>query len=290
MNFSRTLFVFLCLGVTHLMASPPTISHEPAASVAAGQPLKLIARVTSAEPLKAVTLHVSQSGNTAPVDLPMQAAGAGVFYGTIPPRLFAGADSFRYYMDAHTESGEWAETPWVTLRVIGSGLAGSGERESSWKRPAMIVAGGAVALGAGLALSGGGGGGGDSSDDSGTGDVDLADQVIIRTASDSVSSASPILPSVTSLDAADELSGRTIDRVRIRIEFDGVDGAAESFEASYNGSTVLSGTATGARSEQVDVLGTSDTQVLFRVLSSQAGADGISEYSWNATVTFFLTP
>jgi hypothetical protein len=289
----KKLFLSLLFSVSILgtvFAAPPVISHEPPSSVTAGQALKVIARVSGNEALKSVNLYVSQSGNTAPVLLPMQSAGAGVFYGTIPAKLFAGTDFFRYYIDAQSVSGELAETRWVTLRVIGAGLGSeSGGKPSSWKKPALIVAGGAAAIAVGVALSSDGGGGGGTDDGDGGGG-DIADQVIVRTASENVSSASPALPSVTVLDAAGELAGRRIDRVRIRLEFDGVDAYADTYEASYNGATVFSGSAAGPKVEQVDVVGAADTTVTIRVLSSLPGEGGVSAYRWNATVTYFVVP
>ncbi len=287
---SLAAVLLLCLS-TLLTAAPPVISHEAASSVAAGQPLKVIARVAGNEALKSVNLYVTQSGNTAPMKLPMQSAGAGVFYGTIPPRLFAGTETFRYYIDAHSVTGELAETPWVSMRVIGAGLnGGPAEKPSAWKKPALIVAGGAAAIAVGVALSSDGGGGGGDSGNGGGGGGDIADQVIIRTASDNVSSASPSLPSVTVLDAAGELAGRRINRVRIRLEFDGVDGNPETYEASYNGATAFTGSAAGSKVEQVDLVGSADTAVVIRVLSSLPGEGGVSAYRWNATVTYFVAP
>ncbi len=260
----------------------PVLQHEAPASVTAGSPLKLIARVGHAGEIAAVTLHLAQSGGSAPVDLPMRPAGAGVFVVTVPPSLFAATESFRYYIEARAASGVRAETHWATVRVIGGKSMAAGE--GGWKKPLLIGAGAAAAVGAGIALSGGGGGGGDEVPANPT---DPADNLIVRTATDSVNSATPALPRINTVDAAAELGGRTLTRVRIRLEFDGVDGGAETYEVSYNGATVLSGSAGGLKTEQVDVLGAADTQVLIRVLSS-VPVNGISSYSWNATVTYFL--
>jgi hypothetical protein len=95
------------------------------------------------------------------------------------------------------------------------------------------------------------------------------------------------LPKTTVVDVADELAGRTIDRVRIRLEFDAVDGGAEQVEVSYNGSTVLADTVETTFTDQVDVLGAADSQVLIRVVDSTL-AEGTATYRWTVTVSFFL--
>jgi hypothetical protein len=261
----------------------PKIAHEAPTSVAAGQPLRLVARVGHSRPIAEVTLHVAQSGGTAPQRIVMRPAGAGVYVGHVDPRLFAGAQSFRYYMEARDNVGVRSETNWTTVRVI-SGAAAP-EKEGSWQKPVLIGAGAAVAIGAGVALAGSGGGGDSNTPPPDPGDP--ADQLIVRSASDTVSSPAPALPKVNTLDAASDLAGRNIRRVRIRLEFDGVDGGAETYEISYNGATVLSGSASGVKVEQVDVLGSADTQVLIRVLTSTPVA-GLRAYNWNATVTYFL--
>ena len=281
-----------CLTCCQLFAGPPVITHDPPASVTADQSLRVVARVrVENDRLKSVMLHVSQSGDTAPIDVPMNAAGAGVYYGNVSPQLFAGASSFKYYIDAHTTSGEWSETDWIRVQVIGGAATDSGaEKESSLTRPLLIIGGGVAVVAAGFALSdsGGSSGGSGGSSDGDAGDV--ADQVMTRSASDRVNSAAPSLPSVTTLEADSELGGRTIDRVRVRLEFDGIDEAVETYEVTYGGSTVISGSTGTAKTEQVDVVGTDSTTVLIRVLSSLPGADGKSQYSWNATVTYFLSP
>lgn len=282
------LLAVLFISTLHLSAQQaparPVISHEAPASVAAGQTLRLIARVSHNEPLSRVTLFFAQSGGTAPQRIGMRPAGAGVFVCNVDPALFSGAESFRYYIEAQADGGARSETNWATVRVIGAG--GVVEEKRSWQKPVIIGAGAAVAIGAGVALagSGGGGGGGDAQEPA---PGDPADQLIIRSAADSVSSPSPALPKVSAIDSAGELAGRTIRRVRVRLEFDGADGGAESYEISYNGATILSGSAAGVKVEQVDVLGAADTQVLIRILSSEPVA-GLRAYSWNATVSYFL--
>lgn len=268
----------------------PAISHEPPASVVAGQALRLVARVGGDRKVESVTLHLAQSGGAAPVAVPMRPAGAGVYSARIDPELFSDAASFRYYLEAEARGGVRTESDWSTVKVIGRDTAGGPPAKPGWKRPALIGAGAAVAVGAGVAIAGGGGGGGGNEGDGGGGGggaVDPADQVVVRTASDDVDTPNPALPKVTSVDVSGDLGGRSVNRVRVRLEFDGVDGGEEAYEASYNGSTILSGTAGGGVTEQVDVVGAADTQVLVRVTASNP-VDGTTTYRWNATVTFFL--
>lgn len=287
MRLSIVFHVLCCLFASRLSAqqapAKALIAHEAPSSVAAGQPLRLIARVSHNTAVSGVTLHIAQSGGTAPRQVAMRSAGAGVFVGTVDPALFSGAESFRYYIEATAANGVRSETNWTTVRVIGA--EGVVQEEQNWQKPVLIGAGAAVAIGAGVALASSGGGGGGNDEEPVPGDP--ADQLIVRSASDSVSSPAPALPKVSTIDAAGELGGRSIRRVRVRLEFDGMDGGAETYEISYNGATILSGSASGVKVEQVDVLGAADTQVLIRILSS-APVAGVRAYSWNATVSYFL--
>lgn len=279
--------LFLCLApFSLLMANRPLIAHEGPPSVAAGQPLRLIARVSAGEPIESVNLHLSQSAGSAPVSQPMNPVSSGIYSITVNPNLFSGTSSFRYYIDAHTASGQWSETQWHTVRVIGTTEAREEKEGGGWQRPVLIGAGAVAVVGGGIAIANsGGGGGGDSPPPA---DGDPADQIIIRTANDNVNSLTPVTPKSITVDAADELAGRRIRRVRVRLEFDPVDAGPETFDVSYSGRVILSGTAQNApRSDQVDVVGTADTQVTIRVLSSEQD-EGTFTYRWNATVTFFL--
>ncbi|MGA0333228.1 MAG: hypothetical protein ACO3NW_04665 [Kiritimatiellia bacterium] len=150
----------------------------------------------------------------------------------------------------------------------------------------MIGAGAVVAVGAGVAIAGGDGGG-----DNGGGvtnpDVDPADQILVRTASDQVNASSLLLPSSRVLDVAGDLAGRSITRVRVQLNFNGVDGGAENYEVSYNGRIVLNGRTGTSISEQVDVVGSADTQVVVQVTDSQP-VNANFAYSWDVTVTYFV--
>lgn len=285
-NYQFVLLCMLALLVNSVSAQParPMVSHEPPASVVSGQPLRIVARVSSEDPLAEVNMHLAQSGGIAPVKLPMKSAGAGVYSIQVRPELFDGVDSFRYYIDARTETGAITESNWMTVRVIGDREA-EGEKRSGWKRPALIGAGAVVAVGAGVAITGSGSGSGEG--DPGTDPTDPADQVIIRTASDQVNETSVSFPRVTVLDVGGDLAGRRIRRVRVRLEFNGEDGGEEEFEARYNGATILSGRTGTSVVEQVDVVGAADTQVVIRVLSS-VPVDGTNTFRWTATATFFV--
>lgn len=285
--FSLTLLATLFSGGS-LFAQParPVISHQPPTSVVAGQPLRIVARVNAPEALKEVNVSIAQTGGAAPVVRDMKSAGAGVFVGRIEPEFFSALDEFRYYITARTESGAFTETNWSTVQVIGGSARQPAEKDG-WRRPVVIGAGAAVAVGAGVALAGSGGGSDDGSDDGGDDGIDPADQVIVRTASDRVDDASPLLPKLTVVDVADELAGRTINRVRIRLEFDGRDGGVEEFDVSYNGTVVLTGSTGGTLTRQVDLVGSSSTQVEFLVISSEP-VDGTSSYSYTGTVTYFV--
>jgi len=276
----------LIVGTSLLHAQPParpTIAHEAPASVVAGQPLRIVARVSSSDPLKEVNIHIAQSGGAAPALLPLRPAGAGVYSLQVNPKQFVGVEEFRYYLDARTVQGAFTETNWKTVQVIGSASVASGSQESSWKKPALVIGGAAVAIGAGVAIAGGGG----SGDSSGEGGVDPADNIIVRTTSDQANGSAILLPRARIVDIGGDLAGRSITRVRVQLQFNAIDGGEETYEVSYNGSTVLTGRTGGSTSEQVDVVGTADTQVVIQVTDSVA-VDGNQAFRWDATVTYFL--
>lgn len=286
-RFSRSFLVmlsFFVLGTA--VGQRPVIAHDPPPSVAAGQQLRLIARVSAAGELERVTLHLAQSGGVAPVTLPMEASGGGIFSASINPSLFSGISSFRYYLEAHTVDGDWVETDWMTVRVIGTVV--EGQQERGWLRPTLVGLGVAGGVGAAIILSdsdSGGGGGEDLPPG-----VDPADQILVRTASDSVNAPGGAAPRERTVDVAEELRGRQINRVRIRLEFDPLDGGPETYQILYNNRVVFSGSASNTPlTDQVDVAGTADSRVIIRVLSSEM-VDGLFAYRWNATVTYFLTP
>ncbi|MEX2607860.1 MAG: hypothetical protein WD708_10985 [Kiritimatiellia bacterium] len=284
------LLSLLCvfgLFATRAFAQParPVLSHEPPASVVSGQPLRIVARVSGEDPVAEVNMHLAQSGGAAPVKLPMRSAGAGVYSTQVRPELFAGVDDFRYYLDARTEAGAITESNWMTVRVIDGGTTDGGKK-SDWKRPALIGVGAVVAVGAGVAIAGGGGGGGGGGD-ADAAPIDPADQVIVRTGSDQADGTSLSFPRVTVLDVGGDLAGRSIRRIRVRLEFNGEDGGEEEYEVSYNGATILAGRTGTSIVEQVDVVGAADTQVVIRVLSS-VPADGTNTFRWSATVTYFV--
>ena len=283
-------FLFPLLLSPFLQAQPPArpvIAHEAPASVVSGQPLRVVARVSSPDQIKEVNIYLAQSAGVAPVKLPLRAAGAGVYSVQINPEQFAGVPSFRYYLDARSEPGAFTETNWMTVQVIGSGGSAVGAVPSDWKRPVLIGAGVVVAVGAGVAVAGGGGGGGGNDNNDGGTPTDPADQILVRTASDQVNEAGLLLPQADVVDVAPDLAGRSIKRVRIQLTFNALDGGEEEYQIIYNGATVISGRTAAPVSEQVDVVGSADTQVLMRVVDS-VPVDGKQAYRWDLTVTYFL--
>lgn len=282
------LFLLPLMFLRPLAAQPPArpvIAHEAPASVVAGQPLRIVARVSCPDPVREVNLYLAQTAGAAPVKLPLRAAGAGVYSVQINPQQFAGVPSFRYYLDARSEPGAFTESNWMTVQVIGGGGSAVGPQPSDWKRPVLIGAGVVVAVGAGVAIASGGGGGGDNN---GSGNpTDPADQILVRTASDQVNEAGLLLPQADIVDVAPDLAGRRIKRVRIQLSFNALDGGEEAYQVLYNGATVITGRTGVTVSEQVDVLGSADTQVLMRVVDS-VPVEGKQAYRWDMTVTYFL--
>ncbi len=290
----------LLLGTLSLpvVAAAPVISHQPAKMAPRAQPLSVIARVSSPDsPVSTATLHFSQSADASPVDLPMKQTAPGTFLGTIPANYLAGKGTVRYYIEAANAAGDWSETPWHTVSVQDPGEStptpskGSGESETaSWVWPTVIIGGGALAVAGAIALADSGGGGG-SSDNGGTdggGDGDISDRLVVRSASGQSNSDMISLPDDTVVDGVASFGGRKISNIRVDLDYDPVDGAAEEFQVLYRGSPVLStGKVEEAGSRTITLSG-SESEITFRVLTSLPGPTDTYQWNWNGTVTYIL--
>lgn len=158
---------------------PPVIDHSPVKVAVRGQNILFRAKITDdANAIQSVTLFYSVSRDAAPYKVAMNPAGSGVYMGTVSADLTAGLQQLLYYIEAKDTLGATGETPWYPVEIK-SGTpatttapatkpAAAPEKESSWKKPALI-AGGALAVGgAALAIMGGGGGGSGDSGGGGT--------------------------------------------------------------------------------------------------------------------------
>ena len=295
-NFVSTLALLLGTLSLPVVAAAPVISHQPAKMAPRAQPLSIIARVTSPDsPVSSATLHFSQSADASPVDLPMKQTAPGTFLGTIPANYLAGKGTVRYYIEAANEAGDWSETPWHTVSVQDPGEStpkpsqGSSDSETaSWVWPTVIIGGGALAVAGAIALADSGGGGGDDGGGNGGGDGDITDRLVVRSASGSSDSDMISLPDDTVVDGSSSFAGRKISNIRVDLDYDPIDGAAEEFQVLYRGSPVLStGKATTAGSRTITLSG-SESEVTFRVLTSLPGPTDTYQWSWNGTVTYIL--
>ncbi len=297
-NFVSALALLLGTLSLPVMAAAPVISHQPAKMAPRAQPLSIIARVTSPDsPVSSATLHFSQSADASPVDLPMKQTAPGTFLGTIPANYLAGKGTIRYYIEAANEAGDWSETPWHTVSVQDPGEStpkpspGSSDSETaSWVWPTVIIGGGALAVAGAIALadSGGGGGDGDGGGDGGDGGGDITDRLVVRSASGNSDSDMISLPDDTEVDGSSSFGGRKISNIRVDLDYDPIDGAAEEFQVLYRGSPVLStGKVTTAGSRTITLSGT-ESEVTFRVLTSLPGPTDTYQWSWNGTVTYIL--
>lgn len=294
--FALCLVAFSCLSVGH--AANPVIAHEAPVSIMSGSPVKIIARVSAgSEKIESVILHVAPAPAAEQVELTMLSAGANMYYANIQPNQLGTTREFKYYIEAATSKAV-VESDWYTVRVTGqtSAVPAPAEKKSGGvSKPLLIAGGGAVAVIAGVALIGdsggdGGGGGNSGGDTGGNGGGDVGDQVVVRTASDRVDAANATIPKIVTVQADGEIGGRTIDRVRVRVEFNAEDGAEETFEAIYNNGIALSGATSATQTVQQDVAGAESSEVQIWVLTSQAGENGQNKYSWTATVTYFVSP
>jgi len=158
----------------------PHIAHDPVGVALRGQPITVLAQISSAAPIKAVTLHYTLSKDASPFKLAMQSAGPAIFTGTIPATLLGNAAQVSYYIEAIDARDAAAETPWYMVQIKGAGDALPAPTAITTPAPAMgaqgdtnhtsyvgaaLIAGGALAVvGAGLYVasrsgssSGGGG-------------------------------------------------------------------------------------------------------------------------------------
>lgn len=159
--------LFLCAVSFGLAADqPPRIIHEPVKAAVTGQPVYIRATVRDdGGAAKAVNLYCSVSSDSAPFKVPMRASGAGAFIASIPRNLIQNSGQVSYYIEAFDSLEQSTETPWytITFRTASGKTAGSadGKKKSSWKKPLLITAGTAAAIGIGVAVAGGGSGDGD---------------------------------------------------------------------------------------------------------------------------------
>lgn len=182
MAIKRRFLIWVGLGMALAVSAgaqnrAPQIQHTPARVAVRGQPLLLRAVVSDdAGRVKAVNIFYSTSPDTAPFKVPMQAAGAGAYSGSIAEGLFSGAEKLSYYIAAEDAQGANSETPWYTVPIralqasdaeaaAGSRGAGGREPRAKWVTPALIAGGAAVVVGGAVALANRDGGGGSSDDD-----------------------------------------------------------------------------------------------------------------------------
>jgi hypothetical protein len=153
----------------------PHIAHDPVGVALRGQPITVLAQISSAAPIKAVTLHYTLSKDASPFKLAMQSAGPAIFTGTIPATLLGNADKVSYYIEATDARDAAAETPWYMVQIKGTGDALPAPAAITTPAPAMgasadtnqtsyvgaaLIAGGALAVvGVGLYVASRGGGG-----------------------------------------------------------------------------------------------------------------------------------
>jgi len=174
-----------------------TISHSPASFAIKGQSLTLRAKVTGGSGgIDSVTLYYALFRDAAPFRVAMTSSGMDLYVGTIEAGLLSGLPSVSYYIEAQDRGGSMSETPWYDVQFRDPEAPPAvTEKPAAPKSPAQrtpsrtsvesddgisgttmaLIAGGAVALGAGaylIADGGSGGGGGD--DDGGGSNTNLA--------------------------------------------------------------------------------------------------------------------
>ncbi len=142
-------------------ARPPVIRHDPVRAAPKGQAIQIRATVTADQGVNSVTLYYAVSRDAAPFKQAMQDAGAGAFIGTIPASLLDAASEIFYYVEATDRTDAISETPWhrINLRAAAETPPDQpGATSRSWKKPALIAGGIALAGGAAALIAGSQGG------------------------------------------------------------------------------------------------------------------------------------
>lgn len=170
-----------------------TITHEPASWAIKGQALTLRAKVTGGSGgIDNVTLYYALFKDAAPFRVDMTSSGMDMYVGTIESGVLSDLASISYYIEAQDAGGAIEETPWYDVSFKDPESKGSEADRSNVPAPVEptsgrgkktsgaddgggsaltigLIAGGAVALGAGAYLVSQSGG---SDDDNGGGGVD----------------------------------------------------------------------------------------------------------------------
>jgi hypothetical protein len=183
--FSSAL-VFLMLPTVHAAEKSGAlkINHTPVTWAVKGQSLTLKARVSGGVGgVDSVTLYYALFRDAAPFRVTMASSGMDTFVGTIDAGLLTGVENLSYYIEAQDKEGTIEETPWYDVKfknpesapvMRNDNSASTGGATKANKDEGMsaatigIIAGSAVAVGAGAYFLSDSGGG-SSSDDGGGG-------------------------------------------------------------------------------------------------------------------------
>jgi hypothetical protein len=278
------------------------IDHAPAEWAIKGQALTLRAKVTGgAGGVENVTLYYALFKDAAPFRVAMASSGMDMYVGTIESGVLSGLETLSYYIEAQDKDGAIQETPWydvafkdpdakveddtrspVPAPVAASSGKGkgapadsSGKEGKSSALTVGLIAGGAVALGAGAYLvskddsdSGGGGGGG--------GDTNSVPAVRTGTYRGTATIITTFGTNEPSVDVNDSASVIIDSNGRVYSDdlFDGAD-----MESTLSGSRfVLSANVTGDRVGTINFNGsfTSDTTIAGSITGSftEGGVSG----------------
>jgi hypothetical protein len=275
------------------------IDHAPAEWAIKGQALTLRAKVTGgAGGVENVTLYYALFKDAALFRVVMVLSGMDMYVGTIESGVLSGLETLSYYIEAQDKDGAIQETPWydvafkdpdakveddtrspVPAPVAASSGKGkgapadsSGKEGKSSALTVGLIAGGAVALGAGAYLvskddsDSGGGGGGD------TNSVPAVRTGTYRGTATIITTFGTNEPSVDVNDSASVIIDSN-GRVYSDDLFDGAD-----MESTLSGNRfVLSANVTGDRVGTINFNGsfTSDTTIAGSITGSFT-EDGVS--------------
>lgn len=166
------------------------INHTPVTWAVKGQALTLKARINGGVGgIENVILYYALFRDAAPYRVTMASSGMDTYVGTIEASLLTGVENLSYYIEAQDQEGTVEETPWYDVKfknpemvpavrggnsTASNGGAKSSEEEGMSAMTIGLIAGGAVAVGAGAYFlsdsggsdsdndGGGGGGGGEN--------------------------------------------------------------------------------------------------------------------------------
>ncbi len=290
---SAVITLMIMPGSLHAQSGGPLkINHTPVTWGVKGQSLTLKARISGGVGgIENVTLYYALFRDAAPFRVAMASSGMDTFVGTIDANLLTGVEHVSYYIEAQDKEGTIEETPWYDVKFKapeaapavragggqGSSNNGSTKEEGMSAMTIGLIAGGAVAVGAGAYFlsdsggsddddGGGGGGGGGSVTNAGNyaGNSTLCKSGAGSGTSCETTTATFIIDSQGKIVSENLYPGKTLSGTLSGNEFSlvaDVSGTAEGLTGTvvYSGTVINGSRIVGTITGNYDVFGVPGT-------------------------------